>query len=60
MRVEHFPYDYDLGARFSSRRRVFAFEGGSVYAAEVESTFYVIVDEGTQADFLLPSDRNGL
>ncbi|MDP1652521.1 MAG: hypothetical protein Q8L56_07340 [Rhodocyclaceae bacterium] len=42
------------------RRRVGGFEGGSVYEAEENGKFLVIVDEGTLLDFLNEEDRAGL
>lgn len=58
MRVERFPFKYDFRKRFPQSRRVGGFEGGAVYAAEKSDKFYLIVDEGTMADFILPEDED--
>lgn len=56
MRVEHYPWNYDLDARFPHQHRIFAFEGGCVATADAHGKFYILIDEGTMADFLLPDD----
>ena len=56
MQLEHHSWTYNLDARFPHRRKVFGFEGGYTATAEAEGKFYIIVDEGTMADFLLPND----
>ncbi|MGH7824377.1 MAG: hypothetical protein ACREQ7_04280 [Candidatus Binatia bacterium] len=37
-------------------RRIKAFEGGAVFAAERDGKFYLINDQRTMADFILPED----
>jgi hypothetical protein len=56
MRIEHHPWTYDLEARFPQTRIAFGYEGGYVAAAESDAKFYIVGDERTMADFLLPSD----
>ncbi len=58
MHVERFPFKYDFRKRFPQLRRIREFEGGAVYAAEKNDKFYLIVDEGTMADFILPEDED--
>jgi hypothetical protein len=56
MHVHRFPWNYNLDVRFSRRRAIFGYEGGHVDAAEADGKSYIIVDEGTLADFLSESD----
>ena len=56
MRTEHFPWNIDLASRFPQQREVFGFEGGCISIADADGKSYIIVDEGTMADFLLESD----
>jgi|tagenome__1003787_1003787.scaffolds.fasta_scaffold20960996_3 hypothetical protein len=54
--VEPHPFDYDWRKRFPDAERLLGAEGGAVYAAEGEGTFWLISDEGTMADFLDPDE----
>src|SRR4051812_34622200 len=45
---------------FPGRRRLAAFEGGSLYAAERGGKYYLILDESSMADFLSDEDLVGL
>lgn len=56
MRIQHFPWNYDLDVRFPHKRFIFGYEGGAVETVEADGKTYIIVDEGTMADFLLESD----
>jgi hypothetical protein len=56
MRLEHHSWTYNLDTRFPHRRKVFGYEGGYTAIAEADGKFYIIVDEGPMADFLLPND----
>ena len=58
MRVERHPYKYNYNERFPEKRLVKGFMGGAIYAAEASGKFYIIEDEGTMADFLLPEDED--
>lgn len=58
MPSEIFPFRDDPRRRFPNMREIFGFEGGIVYAAEQSGKFYLIVDEGTMADFLGPDDQD--
>ena len=58
MRIEKHPMGYDARQRFPDMRRVKLFEGGAIYAAEKFGRFYLIIDEGTMADFLMPEDED--
>ena len=56
MQIHRFPWNYNVDARFPHRRVIFGYEGGHVVAAEADGKSYIIVDEGTMADFLSESD----
>lgn len=56
MSNEHHPWAYDLNARFPQQRFIFGHEGGGVFAAETDDKFFIIIDEGTMADFLDEND----
>jgi hypothetical protein len=56
MRVQHFPWQYNLAGRFPQRRRIFGYEGGEVDTAEADGKSYIIVNEGTMGEFLFESD----
>lgn len=50
--TQRFPYNTDLSERFPVRRQVAGGEGFSVYEAEEDDHFCLIIDAGTMADFL--------
>ena len=49
--VERHPAGYRWSQRFPDHEEVLLVEGGAVYAARGEGAFWVIMDEGTLADF---------
>lgn len=55
--VERLPFDTPLDERFPSRVPVYGVEGGTVYLAAADGRSYVIIDEGSQADFVEPADE---
>jgi len=60
MRIEKPPYNYPIEKNFPLRQRLVGFEGSSLWLAEKDERYYVIVDEGTMADFLLPGEDDDL
>jgi len=60
MRMERYPYNYPIEEYFPERRLVKGFEGGEVSSSEKDGIYYLLQDEGTMVDFLLPSDVNDL
>jgi hypothetical protein len=58
MQVKSYPVDYPLDERFPDRRELAGFEGGKLYVSEKNGKYFIITDEGTLADFLLPEDDN--
>lgn len=60
MRTESHPYNYLIKERFAELRLVKQFEGGRLSIAEKGGFYYLVIDEGTMADFLLPDDKDDL
>jgi hypothetical protein len=60
MRMESHPYDYPIAKYFPERQPFSEFEGGSLWLAEKDGAYYVIIDEGTMADFLIPGEDDNL
>jgi hypothetical protein len=58
MRIEEHPYNYQSKKRFPDMRILLEMEGGRILLAEKDERFYIIVDEGTMADFLSGDDEN--
>lgn len=58
MRIERHPAGYNYRDRLKSLTLLRIFEGGAVYGGEEAGKLYVVVDEGTMADFL--DDDDGL
>lgn len=56
MRTTHFPFRYPIGTHFPQLREVAGGEGWVAYTADQAGKYYLIVDEGTLADFLGPED----
>jgi len=56
--MERLRFQTDLSARFSSTRDLFGFEGGCVYEADSEGRYFLVIDEGTMADFIQPGDAD--
>lgn len=60
MRIETHPFNYQIEKNFPFRQRLASFEGGDVWLAENDDFYYIIVDEGTMADFLIPDEDDDL
>jgi hypothetical protein len=58
--IERHRFDYKWRSRFPDAERVAAGEGFQVYAAESDTAWWLISDEGTLADFLDDDDLDGL
>lgn len=57
--IEVHSHNYAWAKRFPGARMLLGGEGEAVYAAEAESTYWVIRDSGTMADFLPDEDDIG-
>jgi hypothetical protein len=54
--VEQHPAGYPWKARFPGAELLAGLEGGAVFTAEAEASWWLISDESTMADFLHPDD----
>ncbi len=54
--VETHPAGYAWSQRLDILEVLDRMEGGAVYSAEGEDSFWIVTDEGTLADFLPPDD----
>ncbi len=60
MRTTHHPYTFSVERQFPNARHLGGWEGGGAHTAERDGKWFIIIDEGTMADFLDendPSDR---
>ena len=54
--VEHHPAGHSWLESMNSVEVLDRFEGGAIYAAKSDDAFWIVIDEGTLADFLPPDD----
>ena len=60
MRMESHPYDYPIAEYFPEKQLFSELKCGRLYLTEKENKYYVILDEGTRADFLFPGKEDDL
>lgn len=58
MRITKYPYQYNFREIFLDAIMIAGFEGGAIYKAQKDNKFYLIIDEGTMADFLDEDDKD--
>jgi hypothetical protein len=58
LETERLPFDTNLEGRFPRRRKLAVGEGWVLYEAECDGWPYLILDEGTLADFISPEDEH--
>ena len=58
MKVVKFPLSYYFKEIYPDAKRIGGFEGGAIYKATKDGKYYLIVDEGTMADFLDEDDKD--
>jgi hypothetical protein len=58
--MESHPSSYPIKEYFPERRVFSEFEGGCLWLAEKDDAYYVIADEGTIAEFLIPGEDDDL
>lgn len=58
MKTTKHPYRYNYTAEFLNIKEIAAFEGGAIYRATKDDKHYLIIDEGTLADFLDEDDKD--
>lgn len=51
-----FPFNHNFHASFDRLRLIRSYAGGAVYVGEADGRSYIVVDEGTLAEFLDPDD----
>jgi len=54
------PNSHAWRDRFPQARMIAGFEGGAVYEAEDGDQYFLIIDEGVMAGFLLPEEDSDL
>jgi hypothetical protein len=57
MKVVKFPISYYFKEIYPDAKRIGGFEGGAIYKALKDNKHYLIIDEGTMADFIDEDDK---
>ncbi|MFZ1517691.1 MAG: hypothetical protein WAU11_02895 [Ignavibacteriaceae bacterium] len=60
MKIYKHKFGFNYRELFPDSKMIGGFEGGAIYKAIKESKFYLIIDEGTLADFLDEDDQDVL
>lgn len=58
MKITKHPFRYKFKEKFPDAKKIGGFEGGSVYRAFKDNKHYLIIDEGTLADFVEEKDKD--
>jgi len=58
MKITKHPFGYNCRELFPNVKMIGVFEGGAIYKAFKDEKHYLIIDEGTLADFLDEDDRD--
>ena len=58
MKASKRPFRSDRNAEFPDARCIGGFEGGAIYQSAKAGKHYLIIDEGTLADFLSDEDQD--
>ena len=58
MKTVKFPLGYYFKEIYPEAKMIGGFEGGAIYKAIKDNKCYLIIDEGTMADFLDEDDRD--
>lgn len=58
MNISKHPFRFNYKKKFSNAQKIGAFEGGTIYKATKDNKYYLIIDEGTMADFLDENDQD--
>lgn len=58
MKISNHPFRYIYKTEFPNLKEISAFEGGVIYKATKNNKHYLIIDEGTLADFLDEDDKD--
>lgn len=58
MKTSKHPFRYNYKEHFTNINCIGGFEGGAIYKAYKNNKHYLIIDEGTLADFLNDDDQD--
>jgi hypothetical protein len=58
MQITKHPFGYNYTELFPNVKMIGGFEGGAIYKAFKDEKHYLIIDEGTLADFLDEDDQD--
>lgn len=58
MKTIKYPFGYYFKEIYPEAKKIGGFEGGAIYKAIKDNKYYLIVDEGTMADFLDDDDQD--
>lgn len=58
MKITKHPFGYKYAEQFPDAKMIGGFEGGAIYKATKDKKHYLIIDEGTLADFLDEDDKD--
>jgi len=58
MKISKHPIGFNYRNKFPDAELIGGFEGGAIYKALKDAKHYLIIDEGTLADFLDEDDRD--
>ena len=58
MKISKHPFRYNYEEHFTDIKCIGGFEGGAIYQALRNNKQYLIIDEGTMADFLDDDDQD--
>ena len=58
MKITKHPIGFNYREIFPNVKMIGGFEGGAIYKATKDSKYYLIIDEGTLADFLDEDDQD--
>ena len=58
MKPNKYPIKFHFKEIYPEAKMIGGFEGGAIYKAVKDNKYYLIIDEGTMADFLDEDDRD--
>jgi hypothetical protein len=58
MKITKHPFGFNYKDIYPEAKMIGGFEGGAIHKATKKGKYYLIIDEGTMADFLDDDDRD--
>ena len=58
MKIAKYPIQFNFKEHFQDAKMIGGFEGGAIYKALKDNKHYLIIDEGTMADFIDEDDQD--